>query len=261
MNKKVFSGLGVIALVAAGQGNAQDRLRPLAADRPDATESPQTVDRGHWQFETSILGYAQDRSAGETRRRYEVFNTNLKYGVSDSVDLHLVVSPYVREEVEAQGVTDSRSTHGDIELRSKINLWGNDGGESAMALLPYVKIPSGALSNDKTEGGLIVTYGTELGGFEVGLQGQADYLYDESKDQMGWAGSHTAVLGYELSSQVGGYIEYIGERDLEAGYIPYASFGFTYQSDANRQWDAGSKVALDKQGQDFEIFMGFTQRY
>ena len=33
----------------------QGMLRPLAADRPDATESPQTVDAGHLQLEDGIL--------------------------------------------------------------------------------------------------------------------------------------------------------------------------------------------------------------
>ncbi|WP_178861756.1 transporter [Thiomicrorhabdus cannonii] len=264
MNKKTKLGLNALAvwgMLGVQSSYAQDGLRPLAADRPDATESPQTVDKGHWQVETTLVGFAQDRASGETVRSYEAFSTNLKYGVTDSVDLHLVVSPYVYEEVSALGVTHSRSSHGDFELRSKINLWGNAGGENALALLPYVKIPSGALSNDKTEGGIIVTYASDLGGFGVGLQAQADYLYDESKDEMGWSGSHTAVLGFDVGSQVGGYVEYIGERDLAAEYVPYASFGLTYQPDANRQWDVGSKVALDKQGQDFEVFFGVTQRY
>ena|SRR5215510_2955361 len=30
---------------------------------------------------------------------------------------------------------------GDLFLRTKINLWGDDGGKSAFALIPYVKAP------------------------------------------------------------------------------------------------------------------------
>ena len=42
-------------------------------------------------------------------------------------------------------------------FKSKINLFGNDGGSAALAVIPYVKIPSGTLniSNGVVEGGLI----------------------------------------------------------------------------------------------------------
>src|SRR5262249_42116374 len=46
---------------------------------------------------------------------------------------------------------------GDLYLRSKINLWGNDGGKSAFALIPIVKVPSAppGIGNGATEGGII----------------------------------------------------------------------------------------------------------
>lgn len=238
-----------------------NELRPLAADRPDATESPQTVDKGHWQIETSILGFARDKQNGVTSKTYEAFNTNLKYGVTDSVDVHWVMTPYVKEKVESDVISRSQTSHSDLEVRSKINLWGNEGGETSMALLPYIKIPSGDFSNDKTEGGLIVTYGAELFGFGAGLQAQVDYLYDASKDKRAFAGSHTAVIGYDIVGNTSGYAEYIGEWGLNDDYIPYASFGLTQQTSADQQWDIGSKVALNDDGQDFEIFFGVTQRY
>src|SRR5208337_788336 len=34
----------------------------------------------------------------------------------------------------------------DVLLKSKINLFGNDGGSAALAVIPYVKIPSGTLN-------------------------------------------------------------------------------------------------------------------
>ncbi|MBO1927845.1 transporter [Thiomicrorhabdus sp. 6S2-11] len=251
---------GLLSVCLSSASNAGE-LRPLAADRPDATESPQTVDKGHWQIETSILGFAQDKRNGMTSRRYEVFNTNLKYGLTDSMDIHFVMTPYVKQEIEQAGVTNSVSSYSDLEVRSKINLWGNDGGASAMALLPYIKLPAGDFSNDKTEAGMIVTYGTELSGFGVGVQAQLDYVHDETENEMTFAGSYTAVLGYDIAEKLGGYIEYIGEYDVDANYIPYASFGLTYQADKNLQWDVGSKQAFTDDGQDFEVFFGFTQRY
>lgn len=250
-------GLGLLMSATAVQAD----LRPLAADRPDATESPQTVDQGHWQIEVSILGFAQDKQDNLESRSVEAFNTNLKYGLTHSVDLQFVMTAYLEEEAEKNNTTTSQSGHSDLEIRSKINLWGNDAGHNAFALLPYIKLPTGEHSNDKVEGGLIVTYGTEISGMGVGFQGQVDSVYNEIEDKMELASSYTAVLGYDITQQAGGYLEYIGEYDTEGDYFPYASFGLTYQTHANQQWDIGSKVALSEAGQDFELFFGATQRY
>jgi hypothetical protein len=246
----------IVGLLIAQTSLASD-LRPLAADRPDATESPQTVDAGHWQIETSVVGFSRDRQNGQTTEKLQILNTNLKYGLTDAIDLHLVFTPWIEQ---TQG-SEKNQSHGDIELRSKINLIGNDGGEYAVALLPYIKLPSGDLSNDKTEGGMIATYGSSIGNYGVGAQIKLDYLYDETQDKMVWIPGYSAVLGYEITSDVNGYIEHIGDFDTENQFLPYASFGFTFQTSANRQWDIGSKVALNDEAEDFEIFFGLTQRY
>lgn len=256
MNKPAWLFIGLTSLTLPALTTAMD-LRPLAADRPDATESPQTVDKGHWQIETSILGYTQDKQNGQTTRSYQVMNTNLKYGVTDSVDIQFVFTPYIQQEMS----NDSKHGHSDLELRTKINLWGNDGGDDAMALLPYIKLATGGFSNNKTEGGVIATYGSSLADYSIGAQLQLDYLYDEPKEKMSLVGGYAAVLGYDINHNIAGYIEQLGEFDTENSYIPYASFGFTYQTNSNRQWDLGSKLALNDKGQDFEVFLGLTQRY
>ena len=78
-------------------------LRDLEADRPDATESPRTVDAGHFQVEMSLLGYSRDRSGGMRSESWTWAETNIKYGLNDSMDLQLVFSPYVRESVRGNG--------------------------------------------------------------------------------------------------------------------------------------------------------------
>lgn len=236
-------------------------LRPLAADRPDATESPQTVDKGHFQIETTFLGATKDKTDGVTTESFYAFETNLKYGLTESIDLQFVIAPYIDEKIKTATSYIETQTHGDIAIRSKINLWGNDSGDTAFALLPYIKLPYGDLSNDKHEMGLIMTYGTSYQDYGVGIQFQVDRLYNEVKDVMDWAGSHTAVLGYDLTHGMGGYLEYIGEINLETDYIPYVSLGFTKQTSQNTQWDIGSKFGLVNQAQDSEIFLGVTHRY
>lgn len=41
----------------------RDQMRELSTDRPDQTESPYTVDAGHYQIESDIVKYSYDRYA------------------------------------------------------------------------------------------------------------------------------------------------------------------------------------------------------
>ncbi|KUJ71778.1 transporter [Thiomicrospira sp. WB1] len=238
-----------------------DTLRPLAADRPDATESPQTVDPGHFQLETSFISYTKDDSNAVKQTRLSFFNTLFKYGISQNIDLHIGVSPYQEETIKASGNSQTTASHGDFEIRSKINLWGNQGGQTALALLPYLKIPSGDLSNDKHEGGLIATYAGSVLQHDYGLQLQVDRAYKVAASEYDWAGSHTLVTGYNLNTDISGYLEYLGEYTVEDDYLPYASLGWTWQNSANSQWDLGSRFALTEEGEDLTLFAGWTRRF
>jgi hypothetical protein len=52
---------------------------------------------------------------------------------------------------------------GDLFLRTKVNLWGNDRGKGAFALIPFVKAPTTpqGIGNGATEGGLAAIGGTQ----------------------------------------------------------------------------------------------------
>lgn len=128
-------------------------------------------------------------------------------------------------------------------------------------MLPYVKIPSGKFSNDEYEAGLIATYALEVYQRGVGIQFQLDRAYDDEKSRHEWAGSHTLVTGYDINDQFAGYLEYVGDYNVAADYLPYFSFGWTWQTEKSFQWDLGSKVALTEKGDDFNLFAGFTSRF
>ena len=60
-----------------------NEMRPLATDRPDRTESPYTVDPGHFQFEIDLFNQVRDASTTESL----VGGINAKAGLTDSIDL------------------------------------------------------------------------------------------------------------------------------------------------------------------------------
>ncbi len=68
-------------------------MRELITDRPDLTESPYTVDAGHFQIEADIANYNYDRykSNGQNTRSH-AWNAapfNIKAGLTNNTDISL----------------------------------------------------------------------------------------------------------------------------------------------------------------------------
>ena len=123
-------------------------MRELNTDRPDKTESPYTVDAGHFQIEMDVFNYTYDRrNPDRSDVRAEslaIAPVNLKVGLCNRVDLQLVLETYssVRIHDRDAGTVEKHRGFGDVILRMKINLWGDDGGSTAFGVMPYVKLPS-----------------------------------------------------------------------------------------------------------------------
>jgi hypothetical protein len=109
-------------------------MREMNTDRPDTTESPYTVDAGHFQFELSLANYTYIKDESVKTETFSVLPTNLKVGLLNNVDIQFVFTPYVHEEAKALGnevVTAGFSNttqdgfSDDTQVRLKINLWGN----------------------------------------------------------------------------------------------------------------------------------------
>ena len=62
-------------------------MRELTPDRPDKTESPYTVDAGHFQLEMSFVEFTLNQSGGARTETWNVAPTNLKVGIFNNTDL------------------------------------------------------------------------------------------------------------------------------------------------------------------------------
>src|SRR5215212_9414659 len=118
-----------------------DRMRDMETDRPDKTESPITVDAGHFQVEMDFATYTFDRTAHETTKAWAVAPTNFKVGILNNLDLQMIVetSNVLTTRDHETGREHRVSGFGDVTLRCKTNFWGNDGGPSAFGMMPFVK--------------------------------------------------------------------------------------------------------------------------
>ncbi|MEY4761326.1 MAG: hypothetical protein RLZZ200_1182, partial [Pseudomonadota bacterium] len=141
-------GLACLALVC----NPALAAREMTTDRPDATESPFTVEPGHFQLEMSLVEFSQDNVNPEHAsvhvNEWNFAPFNLRIGLNDNTDLHVVIETHRLSRIDDRttGRVDKFSGFGDVTLRMKWNFWGNDGGPTAMGIMPFVKLPTG--SND-----------------------------------------------------------------------------------------------------------------
>ena len=220
-------------------------LRDLSPDRPDATESPITVDAGRYQIETSLFDYRRDQG-NET---FTYGQINMKAGLTHNVDFQAVI------DIRSETLGDW-TTFGDLTIRLKYNLWGNDSGNSALAIMPFVTAPT---RNDEWQGGIIVPWATDVtDDVSFGLQGQLDFVNDNIGTETEFL--FTAVIGYPIIGNLGGYTEYIGIISDDR-YESYYSGGFTYEINENFVLDAGIQAGLNSDSEDFGCFTGFAKRF
>lgn len=240
-------------------------LRDLATDRPDTTESPFTINAGHVQIETTLFGYARAPrdAAGQREERFEIGTTNVRLGVADRLEVNLVLRPY--------GLTvpggGARRTEGIgvIDLRAKYNLWGDDGGATAFAVLPYLSIPtdrSNGLSPPDVEYGVLLPLSIELGGrLGLGLNAGVAVRQPDVGARYRVSVPLTASLAVAWSDRIGGYYEVASE--VAGGKNPAVSLntGFTWLASESLQFDTGIGFGVAGRADRISPFFGVSARF
>ena len=275
---------GVLAALAGDPSSPPDKsgytlfhptpprlMRPLSTDRPDITESPYTVDAGHLQLEMDLVSVLldRDRSGGDVRTEaYAIAPLNLKLGLLNDVDVQFVFDTYVNARVEDTSAgTVSRSTgFGDFQTRVKINLWGNDEGTTALALMPFVSwpLPASDLRNGHTEGGIIVPFAVELPhGWDMGLMTEFDFIRNEANNGHDTEFVNTIALGHEIIGPLAGYAEFLSAVSTasDGEWWGLVAVGFTYGINENIQLDMGCNFGVTDAAPDFNPFAGLAWRF
>jgi len=241
---------------------ATEFQRELSADRPDTTESPYTVETGGVQVESSILGFSRDRSDGIKTETWALAETNLKFGLTNSTDIQFVFRPWISERETGSGQTGRSEGFGDIDVRLKWNLWGNNGGNSAGALMPYVTAPTQTgVSSNEWQGGIIFPVSIDLTeSVGLGFQGEAARVWESDSGEYEWDFLHSVVLGFDLSEKTGAFVEYVGVTG-DGAYEASGFVGFTWSPFPNIQWDISCGMGLNDAAEDFSAAQGVTFRF
>jgi Putative MetA-pathway of phenol degradation len=246
-------------------------MREMSTDRPDQTESPYTVDAGHFQMEMDLVKatFDRDKSGGDDVRTevWSVAPLNLKLGLLNNVDIQFGLDTYTHSRVEDRvaNTVDRASGFGDLQTRLKINLWGNDGGSTAFAMMPFVKwpLPESSLRNGKTEGGVIFILGYELpAGWGSAVMTEFDFVSD------GAGGYDTEFInsitfGHDIVGDLGGYVEFFTVTGSAPGFKWQGQLdvGLTYALNKNTQLDLGCNFGVTESAPDFNPFIGLSWRF
>lgn len=246
-------------------------FRELSTDRPDQTESPYTVDAGHFQVEVDAFNatFDHDKSAGTDlqERSWTAGSINLKVGLLNNVDIQFIFDSWQESRIEdrvANTVTRT-SGAGDLQTRLKINLWGNDGGPTAFGIMPFIKWPlsESEVRNGKTEGGLIVPFAADLGkGWGLGAMTEIDFVSDSSGGR-DIEYFNTITVGHDLVGNLAAYLEFAAlvTPENDDDWQGQLGVGFTYAIGDNTQLDWGCNFGVTESAPDYNPFAGITLRF
>lgn len=244
-------------------------VRDFSTDRPPKANSPNTIDAGHFEYETDLVNFARLQTGSTRTDTLLAPNPTFKLGLTNSIDLEVNAPTVVGIHTfdSTAGLSSTMWGIGDVYVRTKVNLWGNDGGQSALALIPYVKAPTApaGIGNGAVEGGVIAPLSFTLPqGFTLLFNSEVDALKNSADD-----GRHTNFMNlvnvsHELVKTVTLYVEFWSDfnNDPVQKTTQYsADFAVTWLVRPNLQLDAGIDVGLNRVTPTVQVFAGLSQRF
>ena len=241
----------------------KERMREIQTDRPDVTENSYTVDAGHFQYETDLFKTIRNKQNGILNVQNIYNHVNLKLGLTNTTDIQVVIESFIKN-IDIINNNSSKSTgFGDITLRIKQNLWGNDNGKTAFAIMPYINLPTSRFSESEvTEGGIVFPFAIELkNDWSLGTQFGMDLLKNPNDTNY-----HTEILysftaNNKLATKLDSFVESsymynFKEKDFHLS----VNGGFGFSITDNFKLDTGFNYGITK-ATDKVYFAGFSFRY
>jgi Putative MetA-pathway of phenol degradation len=244
-----------------------EQMRSFGTDRPTKSNVPYTIDAGHFQYETDLVNFTHQVTGATRTDTLLVPNPTFKIGVANNADFEVnVPSAGVRAQGAATPATALWGI-GDTVVRSKINLWGNDGGDTAAAIIPYVKVPSApiGIGNGAVEGGLIGPVAFNLpNSFVLLLVPEIDVLKDSLNDSYHGTYVFDVNLSRAVIKNVTAYVElwsdYNADPTAKATLMSF-DIALAWVFLPNVQIDAGANFGLTGATPQVQIYAGLSQRF
>jgi len=246
-------------------------LRALCTDRPTKSNSPCTVDPGHFQVESDLINVTVDHSGGADTTTVLYTNPTLKYGVSQTVDIEASIAPYetVVSRDRATDITTRSEGVGDLYLKVKWAPIGAAGGDFGLAFVPYVKAPtaSGGVGDGAWEGGMYVPVLFTLPlGWSATLGPEIDVLKNPLDDDRHIAFVNLVSFAHAITKSITGSLELWSDQDYQPGHtVRQASAdvaaAWIPAFDQNLQFDGGINFGINSQTPAAQFYLGVSHRF
>jgi hypothetical protein len=244
-------------------------LRDFSTDRPTRANIPYTIDAGQYQVESDLGFHTRDDTSRANQRNWSIASPIFKVGLTSDIQLDLVFSGlYNHTELKdrRRGTSRESDGFGDVSLRGKVNLWGNDGGDTAFAVMPYVKLPtnSGNVGNNQVEGGLFAPFAASLPlGFTMIVMPQIAMQKDVGGNGKHAHFSQLVNFNRPIVETVTGYIEAYAEESAERGVPNFYTLdlGLAWGFAPDWQLDGGTNIGLNKAAPDLQAYFGLSHRF
>jgi hypothetical protein len=252
--------LAFAILLLPGVAAAQDEPR-FCPNRPDLGSGACTTDPGRMLLELSSADWQLDRQGGEREDQLLVSDALLRTGIDARTEFQLGWTPLARvRQRDASGVDTVVGT-GDVRLGVRRNLRNPDGHGFAVAVEPFVTLPTGdgAIGRGDWSAGVVVPVGWEIGDWSLAFTGEGTAEVDEDRDGRHLAYAGTLGLGRALSDTVGAVIEIAARRDDdpsggETELLTAASLAWEVRE--NAQLDLLAVAGLNRSSPDVRLVFG-----
>jgi hypothetical protein len=247
-----------------------DEMRKFAPDRPTKGFSVRTIDAGHVELEMDTFNETYSKYLGIATRSIQAFDPNVRIGITNWAEFDIQFNGLQSSrslDSEAGAIAAQGSGFGDVVLRTKMNLFGNDDGPVGLAIIPYVKLPSSApvISNGAVEGGLIAPLALRLPqDYLVTLMTEVDALKDAQNHReanfVNLIGVSHPIPGIEGANAMVELFSSVG-ADRAAPPIYTFDLGANYRLDKHTFLDVGLNLGLNNAAPKVQIYTGISVRF
>jgi Putative MetA-pathway of phenol degradation len=243
-------------------------MRDFMPDRPSVTDGPYTVDPGHWLLEVGLFEYTRDRynSDGVRLDSFATGDMNIRLGLTSYAEMDFLFTAYTTTLTtdKQTGIHLRQSGFSDFTLRSKINIFGDDGGFLAIGLIPFLTLPSGAdgIGDRGFAGGVgLPVQFTLPADFQLGMESTVQTIHEPG------GGSHfdylnSVSLTHPITKKLSTYVEFATDiGTAHSSWIGTVDTALIYQPANNWEVDAGVNIGVTKAANDLFTFVGAAWRY
>lgn len=243
------------------------KLREFNPDRPGQSHDPTTINGGHAAVEIGGFEHVFDPRgpSATTTRNYIYANTNLRLGLTDSVEFQVGAPLSNLYRMSGDEVARGKGI-GDTTLGIKANLLGNDGGEHQLAILPTIKLPTSAamIGNGFVEANFALPYNYNFTrDLALTLEPSVALLRNTPntryRDGLGFIAGLDQRIGRVVIASVEVAVQASTERKQATTWS--VSPSLAYFLTKNLQLDVGVTLGLNKATPRYDPSLGVSARF